>query len=344
MSHPQSDPGRSSDEETLKELYDSAMKLYDIIENGKEATNSDPVQMSIKSAISKFEKCTNLVSISGMFAANESIEELPTETLQYLLLPALLGSLTLKLCGGPRMDTISLAEIYFKDFLQRCKDYGVTDVEVPPPVCEQQQGEKARTEQAKIANMVLTREAKIKRYKEAKELKEKLGTLAKALANPNVDDSTKREYFLTLLNSYVNQALDELSSIEQEKPILEYMAKHGDVKPKENVRPPAPLKPVIITRDAVQKAVFGAGYPAIPSLTIEEFYDKRVREGLFPGSCTSIPNTTIQSTEVDPDEAEQIRKEQQEETDDPEARERQQKMDEYKDDHRRGWGNRHNRS
>lgn len=74
---------------------------------------------------------------------------------------------------------------------------------------------------------VLTREAKIKRYKEMKELKEKLSTLSKAMASPNVDEETKRSYFTTLLLNYVNQALDELSSIEQEKPILDYMEKHA---------------------------------------------------------------------------------------------------------------------
>lgn len=77
---------------------------------------------------------------------------------------------------------------------------------------------------------VLTREAKIKRYKEMKELKEKLSTLSKSMESPNVDDQTKREYFTTLLLNYVNQAMDELSSIEQEKPILDYMAKHAGGK------------------------------------------------------------------------------------------------------------------
>lgn len=51
-------------------------------------------------------------------------------------------------------------------------------------------------------------------------------------------------------------------------------------EPKPAERPRAPLRPVIIARDEMQKAVFGAGYPAIPSLTVEEFYDQRVREGL----------------------------------------------------------------
>ncbi|XP_047546007.1 immunoglobulin-binding protein 1 [Vanessa atalanta] len=333
----------STDEESLKEIFDQAMKLFDKIENGNEATNSDPVQMSIKSAIKKFEKATNLVSLSGMFSKNESLEELPTETLQYLLLPALLGTLSLKLCSQSRKDVINVADIYFKDFLQRCKDYGVTDVEVPQTT-NNEISNRSQTEQAKIASMVMTREAKIKRYKEVKELKEKLVTLSKAMSSPNADDDTKRQYFTTLLLNYVNQALDEISSIEQERPILEYMAKHaGEAKPSHRERAP-PLKPVIITRDAVQKAVFGAGYPSLPTLTIEEFYDKRVRDGVFPSSGTNIPHATIQTADADADDAEEIRKENLVDEDDEEELERKRNMDEYKDDHRRGWGNRYNRS
>lgn len=342
----QNEAGQSTDEEPLKQVFDNAMKLYDTIENGNEATNSDPVQMSIKAAISKFEKATNLVSMLGLFSRNESLEELPTETLQYLLLPALLGTLNLKLCGQPRKDIINVAEIYFRDFLQRCKDYGVTDVEVPQ-ISDNSQGTVSRpqSEQAKIANMVLSREAKIKRYKEQKELKDKLSTLSKSMSSPNVDDETKREYFTTLLLNYVNQALDELSSIEQEKPILEYMAKHaGEPKPMKDKPRAPPLKPVIITRDAIQKAVYGAGYPSLPTMTVEEFYDQRVRDGVFPGNGTNIPHTTIQNAENDPDEAEKIQKEHLEDDDDPEELQRKRNMDEYKDDHRRGWGNRYNRS
>lgn len=63
-----------------------------------------------------------------------------------------------------------------------------------------------------------------------KELKDKLTTLTKAMASPNIDDATKREYFTTMLQTYVNQAFEELASIEQEKPILEYMAKHAGGK------------------------------------------------------------------------------------------------------------------
>lgn len=44
------------------------------------------------------------------------------------------------------------------------------------------------------------------------------------------------------------------------------------------------------------------------------------------------------------EEQEEIRKENERDTDDPEILARMRNMDEYKDDHKRGWGNRMNRS
>lgn len=40
-----------------------------------------------------------------------------------------------------------------------------------------------------------------------------------------------------------------------------------------------PLKAVIITKDEVQKHVFGYGYPSLPRMSVQEFYDSRVQDG-----------------------------------------------------------------
>ena len=39
-----------------------------------------------------------------------------------------------------------------------------------------------------------------------------------------------------------------------------------------------PLKPIIITRDAIQKEIFGMGYKNLPVMSIEEFYEDRARK------------------------------------------------------------------
>lgn len=70
-----------------------------------------------------------------------------------------------------------------------------------------------------------------------------------------------------------------------EKQVLRYMSKVKAGKaphPKATGSKSRPLKPIIITRDAVQKEVFGMGYKNVPILSIEEFYEQRVRDGWFP--------------------------------------------------------------
>ena len=44
--------------------------------------------------------------------------------------------------------------------------------------------------------------------------------------------------------------------------------------------PRRPLMPVIITKDEVQKKVFGAGYPSLPTMTVQEFYEQRIHDGM----------------------------------------------------------------
>jgi len=66
------------------------------------------------------EHTTQLVSAAGMFSNNETIEEIPTADVKYMLLPFMLGSLALKLTNNSnRLDVVKTAEVYFRDYLQR---------------------------------------------------------------------------------------------------------------------------------------------------------------------------------------------------------------------------------
>lgn len=118
-------------------------------------------------------------------------------------------------------------------------------------------------------------------------MESRLDTLKKNLDNPNVDDETKREYFVTLLKLYAVQLVEELNFLETEKVILGNMTEMGPMHTmaskshttQKQKFPVQKLQPIIITRDEVQKKVFGAGYPSLPVLTVEEFYEQRVRDG-----------------------------------------------------------------
>lgn len=133
----------------------------------------------------------------------------------------------------------------------------------------------------------MNRNAKLQRYQQEKDLKSRLDTLKKNLDNPNIDDEIKREYFVTLVKLYAIQIVEDLNLLKKEKEILENMKEMGPMhtsasesqRTQKQKTPTPKLQPIIITRDEIQKKVFGAGYPSLPVLTVQEFYEQRVKDG-----------------------------------------------------------------
>ncbi|CAH1104953.1 unnamed protein product [Psylliodes chrysocephalus] len=341
-----------NDVQSLATIFKDGLNSYNSIIHSDQPTNSHEWQAKIKRTMKTFEQATRLVSISDLFSTNEGIEEISTNDLQYFLLPALLGSLTLKLTTGERKEVVDVAEIYFKDFLKRCNEYGISNYQFKEKDKENDDG-KEKTEFEKLEISVNTRANKIQRFKEQKELKSKLEDLKKNVENEHADEEIKRKYFLTMIKLFIYEAVDELNSINMEKPILEHMANMKEDKPVPKRPPPPPLKPIIITKDDLQKAVFGAGYPSLPVMTVQEFYEKRVEDGIFPdpnkpkapkAGSLSLQEAALAGVSVQEDEKDEVRIEKLVEEDDDENIARMRAKDEYKDDHRRGWGNRMNRS
>lgn len=302
------------------------------------------------------EDSTRLVSLVGMFSGNETHEEIPTENLKYLLLPFLLAQTTLKLTNvQDRRNVVDVAKVYYEDFLSRCEQYGLC--ERSTTAISKNKDIILRDEVQRLQQMTQQRNQKLQKYQQKKELKDQIKQLKVAMERDHTDEDIKRNFFLKLIKSCVWETQDELSTLDQECEILEHIAKlkqndpeygkeESTSRPK---RPPMqPLKPIIITKDQLQKAVYGAGYPSLPTYTVQEFYDQRVAEGVFPSDEQVAKNKSLQGRcEID-QEAEQAKEDEEKEikaeNDDAQYLEQARNLDEYKDDHRRGYGNRYNRS
>lgn len=292
-----------------------------------------------------------------MFSTNESFEEIATEYLKFLLLPFFLAQTTLKLSSAhDRTNILDVAKIYYQDFLNRCEEYGLGERTITAVSKSVEIG--IRDEVQRLTQMAQQRNHKIQKYQQKKELKEQIVKLKVDLEKETVDDEIKRKFYTKLIKLCIWDSQDELIMLDQEIEILGHMdalRKHegGDDERKaahtasrQNV---PPLKPIIITRDNLQKAVYGLGYPSIPTFTVKEFYDQRVADGVFPSEQQLKDNSLQSRANVIVDEAEEEEKraeveEIQVENDDPEQLQRARDMDEFKDDHRRGSGNRYNRS
>lgn len=251
-------------------------------------------------------------------------------------MPAFLGDLFLRQMAPDRLTVLNIAKVYFVDFLKRCKNYGVTDIDLSRYTENSSSFSDINRSLNQMAN---SRQEKIARYKEKKEQERKLKELQDILSETTKtiqDEDTQRNYYVLLLKFWVNKIVEHLTSLHSEMEILEHIKtirkdkEHGQMG--DNQPSTKTFKPILITREMTKAKVFGAGYPSVPTMTQEEFLEKEILEGKvvldFENSQTQDKSN---KSDVESDSE-----------DDPAKLKKQRDWDEWKDDHRRGWGNREN--
>ncbi|KAB7505173.1 Immunoglobulin-binding protein 1 [Armadillidium nasatum] len=322
---------------TLSKTFDDQLNIFSEIDNSHLPTNSEELQKKIHSSIKTLEDLTVKISYLGVFSTNESFEEISSTSLKFLMLPVLLGSLTLKRVNGEREEILRVAVIYFKDYLKRCDHYQLTSYTDADISEEENKSVDTKSKKPDLQRMNKQREEKIARYKQKKSLNEKLSELKKNIENLSHDEDIVREYFLTMIKHFIIISQEELEAIKMELEIVQGMKlmKKENVLPEEE-EPPKPLKPILITKDAVQKKVFGAGYPSLPVMSVDELYEKRVKEGWYQPR-NEEKNVTLANVEENKATAF-------EDEEEDEETKRLRERDEWRDDHKTGWGNRYNRS
>ncbi|XP_023298832.2 immunoglobulin-binding protein 1 [Lucilia cuprina] len=390
----------STDNRKLEDIFLEGWEIFDFLDETTIDTNGSEFQSKVKLGMQQFELATTMVSQIGMFSSNEMIDEVPTESLQYLLLPYFLGKLALQRNEQDRGDVLRIADIYLRDFLQRCHEYQLC--EAPKPNDDDKSDRQVSgcidTQEQLVASAV-ARNNKIAQFKRKKELEAQIKQMKLAVKSNSVDDEVKRDFFMKYINRSIIDANEEMQNVKLERGVVEMrkqrLAEFGTTKMDDIVLPPGsvsgpnpfkdqapshaqmhdhdhahrhghshsygpqrhmhmppkpkPMQPFIITKDATQKAVFGLGYPSLPVMTVDEFYQQRVDQGIFPDAekMAQINKEKALAAAQDPEiqeEEEKAALEEQIENDDPEYIARMRRMDEYKDVVRRGDGNRYNRS
>ncbi|ALC39962.1 Tap42 [Drosophila busckii] len=380
MAEAQISAAPNSEERKLSDIFLSGWNLYDELEVSELPFNGGEFQNKVKTAMGHFEQATTIVNQVGMFSPNELIDEVSTDSLPFMLMPYFLGKLCTKIHNPSCViEPLELGETYFKDHLQRCQEYDLCEA----PKGKLQQDNKTdaalqKSEQRALIEAAYNRNDKIAQYRKMKEIDEYMARMRNAVKNKTADEETRREFFLKYLDKSIIDAQQELSTLTSMKEMAKMRLarmqageavndpvsfgnpptgqqnhahghghSHGPHRPEPNK--PKPMQPFIIARNAAQKAVFGLGYPSVPVMTVDEFYQQRVDEGIFPDEekTAKINQEKAIAAALDPNEQEDEERavvELQVEDDDPEYLARMRRMDEYKDVVRRGDGNRHNRS
>jgi len=342
-----------AEEVSISALYGEAVEAYHQVDQSPLEPRTKEYQDSLRKTIARFEQLTLLTSQANTFSPNETVDELPTSSVKFLLLPARLACLTLKLqcldagpsADGPidmeavresRKDILRMSRVYHEDFLRRCHQYEVTTYQLPSeppaPLAAMKPPSNARPSPEELKAMGCQRQEKIRKLREQQALTTKLAEQTKKLQD--LDEETLRQYYLDQIALAVTQSIEDLAQIQMETQMLERGPMPQAAPPKEK----KPMRTFLITRDAASKAVYGAGYPSLPIMTVDEFYEKREHEGWWKDRQEVTPPVPRCPEGCSEHHAHGAG------VDEEKERARLMARDEHKDTHRAGYGNTYNRS
>ncbi|CAI5446503.1 unnamed protein product [Caenorhabditis angaria] len=341
----------AEDEENVElvALFEPAENLVQQMEDGNLTTIE--IQPKLKENMTKLEELTILVNKLGMYSSNELIEDVQTQSLRFLLIPCYLGVFQQNLIAEPKLklEALRKSQIYYRNFLERLRDLTVILDWESSTSREEEEEEKSSKKPMKLTPEE-TRRLKLERHRRKKELKKNEENIRYLQKTQRIDEDQLRELYIIQLQYWAEKAFEEIQSIEDEIPILKMMVERPLPPPEKEKSQSSrkPMKPFVITRDQTQKQVFGLGYPSIPTLTVDEWYNQRFGHegGGGPAAASAMANQIAGGSgegdhhghSHEPGEACSS-----DEEDDDAIRAKGMQWDEYKDDHRRGWGNTHNK-
>jgi len=257
------------------EFYDAYKAYTDLTK----AEGSSVEQEDLQALINKLKAIAHRVMQLRLFSPNEELDDVSTADLKFLLLPFLLAEVTAATRDmSARLEALRQAIVYWRAFGHDCERLGV-----------------AHADDVKAFNRgpedaldpMSKRDEKIARFKRTKELDEKvaylfgkkrqvLGDEFQWGSGSSFDEDMERDLILSLLSRACASVADNISSAEQELPLLEMMQARGgpgNAPPREL---PASEKPFILRiQDKAElmriykEMVFQCPYE-LPTMTLAE--------------------------------------------------------------------------
>jgi len=150
------------------------------------------------------------------------------------------------------------------------------------------------------------------------------------------DDEIKRQLYTEQIKWWIQQAEEDIIALKDEAKLVQFskdpfpQINNNNNVPATNKLPIDGPFTLMTTKDRLYREALGGGYPSLPTMTVQEFYDDLTkRQSQQPAPPPKSPPLSDEHLN---------------EIDDPLHRANVHQMDEYKDDHPRGSGNRYNRS
>ncbi|KKK21240.1 hypothetical protein AOCH_001875 [Aspergillus ochraceoroseus] len=296
-------------------------------------TNSDSYRGDVNATIAKFEECHRLVGALSMFSSNELLEDLSTSDLPYLTVEYHLAELLQRSYTSDRELTLQRALGQYEKYLARLEDYELLD-DKDKKLYERYVAKPSSFSLTPTNDAATRREVKITRFKEEKELKQRLGYLSENHQRLQSDEDDVRQLYLAEIKLYTHQAFQSLDLLAQELSMLSTIrnlpSKPEDSQSDDPRRRIQPLQPFTLLdrRTQLRDGVFRSGHN-LPTMTIDEYLEEEKRRGgIIEGGENSGQQEEIDEDDMDKADEETLK-----------AR----AWDEFKEANPRGSGNTLNR-
>jgi chemotaxis protein histidine kinase CheA len=304
---------------TPSSQYRLLKKFYSDFESCKDLTTEN-----IEKSLHLASSLSNFIRSESLFSKNELLEDVPTESIPFFLVPYYKACILLKQTSQEtRKSNLELAESLIDEFLDHLDNYRLT----PEAFREKRKSPESKS-----------REEKILAYKAKKDLENSI----KFLENSNPEDC--RELYVKELELAAIQSLEHLDFIRLEQQMISM--KDLPRPAPEPYRPPQVVKidqtnihmaPKVISslqdltqlRENLNQKVFSNSNPY--SMTIEEYGDWVLQE--TKEREAKMKQAELEKQEFDSDDEGQVEA----------KRKKDASWDDWKDDHEKGAGNRNGR-
>lgn len=184
--------------------------LHDRLGDSKSQQRND----KLRNCVERLQLMSKMVENLSLFSTNDQVEELPTTSLRYLLVPAyyayILQEINVEL--GKRAIYLNSAEASYREFLQNLVTYGLINFKIPW-VDRDENNSKIDLKKDNFEDLSTKRQQKISRLRQMEELENALDKL-RVEERRDDDEAAKREVVFVLLRLWSIRAVKELDTID----------------------------------------------------------------------------------------------------------------------------------
>ncbi|PYH96285.1 TOR signaling pathway regulator [Aspergillus ellipticus CBS 707.79] len=300
--------------QNLRSLFADAKAEKTALE-ARPDSNTDAYRSDVSATIAKLEECQRQVGLLSLFSSNEPLEDISTTDIQYLTVEYLIADLLQRTYSSDRESSLKRALGQYERFLGRLDDYDILN-DKDKKLYERYAANPTTFSLTTTNDAATRRELKINRFKEEKELKQKLEYFSNNQSRLQTDEEDVRKLYLADINLYIHQAFQSVDLLSQEltmlsnfrraapnpsqslqddsrrrgetndanyserldRPVAELLrgGKFGPILSKEG----KPMQPFTLLdrRTQLQQGVFRSGHN-LPTMTIDEYLAEEHRRG-----------------------------------------------------------------